>query len=85
MDLRGRGMGTMKDPKMLEKKTKLIELVQSYCREHLNEEYEQLSAKMVEKLGRKRTVPFMSGKLERNPFNNLLSINGLIVPRDILE
>ncbi|MHA6534702.1 DUF6398 domain-containing protein [Paenibacillus sp. BAC0078] len=54
----------MKDPKMLEKKVKLLELLQGFCREHLDEEYERVSVKMVEKLGRKRTVPFMSGKLE---------------------
>ncbi|MDQ0194579.1 DUF6398 domain-containing protein [Paenibacillus wynnii] len=54
----------MKDPKMLEKKDKLLELLQGFCREHLDEEYEQVAVKMVEKLGRKRTVPFMSGKLE---------------------
>ncbi|MGG4035213.1 DUF6398 domain-containing protein, partial [Paenibacillus cisolokensis] len=54
----------MKDPKMLEKKERLLQLVRSFCQEYLDEEYEQLSMKMVEKLGRKRTVPFMSGKLE---------------------
>lgn len=54
----------MKDPKMLEKKAKLLELAQGFCREHLDEEYERLCVKLVEKLGRKRTVPFMSGKLE---------------------
>jgi hypothetical protein len=138
---------------MLEKKAKLLELVQAFSREKLDEEYEQLAVKMVEKLGRKRVVPFMSGKLEvwaagivhalgtinflfdknsqpyatvhdicgffdaaqstvsqkskairdllklgyfdsefstaavqrHNPFNNLVSINGFIVPRDMLE
>lgn len=43
----------MKDPKMLEKKEKLLGLVQRFCREHLDEEYERLSIKVVEKLGRK--------------------------------
>lgn len=54
----------MKDPKMLEKKERLLQLVKGFCQEYLDEEYEELSCKMVEKLGRKRTVPFMSGKLE---------------------
>ncbi|MDF2904324.1 MAG: hypothetical protein K0S25_1962 [Bacillus sp. (in: firmicutes)] len=49
---------------MLEKKERLLELVQNFCRAHLDEEYEQLVVKMVEKMGRKRTVPFMTGKLE---------------------
>lgn len=143
----------MKDPKMLEKKATLLKLLQDFCREHLDEEYEQLVVKMVEKMGRKRAVPFMSGKLEvwaagiihalgtinflfdkstqpyasvhnicayfgtaqsttsqkskairdmfklgyfdnefstaslqeRSPFNNLVSINGFIVPRDMLK
>ncbi|MEK5030342.1 DUF6398 domain-containing protein [Paenibacillus sp. FSL R7-0302] len=54
----------MKDPKMLEKKEQLLQLVRGFCQEYLDEDYEQLCCKMVEKLGRKRTVPFMSGKLE---------------------
>ena len=54
----------MKDPKILEKKEQLLKLVQSFCNEYLDPELEQLSIKMVEKLGRKRTVPFLTGKLE---------------------
>lgn len=54
----------MKDPKMIEKKEQLLQLVKSFCEQYLDEEYEQLSYKLVEKMGRKRTVPFMSGKLE---------------------
>ncbi|MCP3775554.1 DUF6398 domain-containing protein [Paenibacillus sp. MZ04-78.2] len=49
---------------MLEKKEKLLQLVKGFCEQYLDEDYEQLSCKMVEKLGRKRTVPFMTGKLE---------------------
>ncbi|SCW46769.1 hypothetical protein SAMN04487970_1008107 [Paenibacillus tianmuensis] len=143
----------MKDPKMLEKKEQLLQLVKGFCEQYLDEDYEQLSCKMVEKLGRKRTVPFMTGKLEvwaagiihaigtvnflfdknfepyvsvhdicgyfgtaqsttsqksksirdmfkmgyfndefatkrsqqNNPFNNLVSINGFIVPADFLK
>ncbi|MFS0726785.1 DUF6398 domain-containing protein [Paenibacillus sp. 1P07SE] len=54
----------MKDPKMLEKKEQLLQLVKGFCQQYLDDDYEQLSIKMVEKLGRKRTVPFMRGKLE---------------------
>ncbi|WP_020617030.1 DUF6398 domain-containing protein [Paenibacillus daejeonensis] len=54
----------MKDPKMLEKKEQLLQLVKGFCEKYLDEDYEQLACKMVEKLGRKRTVPFMRGKLE---------------------
>lgn len=38
--------------------------MQGFCHEHLDEEYEQVAVRMVEKLGRKRIVPFMCGKLE---------------------
>lgn len=54
----------MRDPKVVERKEKLLKLVQSFCQSYLDDEYEQLSIKMVEKLGRKRIVPFMSGKPE---------------------
>lgn len=54
----------MKDPKMIEKKQQLLQLVQGFCKQYLNEDYDQLSCKMVEKLGHKQTVPFMRGKLE---------------------
>lgn len=49
---------------MIEKKERLLQLVKEFCQQYLDEDYEQLSCKMVEKLGRKRTVPFMRGKLE---------------------
>ncbi|MDQ8735776.1 DUF6398 domain-containing protein [Paenibacillus sp. LHD-38] len=143
----------MKDPKIVEKQDELLELVKGFCQDKLDEEYERLSIKMVEKLGRKRTVPFMSGKLvvwaagiihalgtinflfdknsqpyatvhdiceffgtaqsttsqkskvirdllklgyfdsefstaslqERNPFNHVVSINGLIVPSGMID
>lgn len=54
----------MKDPKIVEKQDKLLKLVKSFCQDKLDEEYERLAIKMVEKLGRKRTVPFISGKIE---------------------
>ncbi len=47
-----------------EKEQMLIELVSNFCQDKLNEEYEALCVQLVEKLGRKRNVPFMTGKLE---------------------
>ena len=47
-----------------EKEQKLTELVSGFCKEKLNEEYEQLCIGLVQKLGRKRNAPFMTGKLE---------------------
>ncbi|WP_240689071.1 DUF6398 domain-containing protein [Ammoniphilus sp. YIM 78166] len=38
--------------------------MQAFCREHLDEECEHLAVKLVEKLSRKRNVPFQTGKLE---------------------
>ena len=47
-----------------EKKNKLIELTAGFCKQYLNEEYEQLIMKMINKMARKREIPFLSGKLE---------------------
>lgn len=46
-----------------EKEQELITLVSSFCQEKLNEEYELLCIELVKKLGRKRNVPFITGKL----------------------
>ena len=37
-------------------------LLNAFCREHLNEEYEALCRKLAEKLARKRPSPLVSGK-----------------------
>ena len=47
-----------------EKEQKLIELVSAFCDEKLDKEYKRLCIALVKKMGRKRTVPFMTGKLE---------------------
>jgi hypothetical protein len=47
-----------------EKEQMLTGLVSDFCRDKLNEEYETLCVELVKKLGRKRTVPFITGKLE---------------------
>lgn len=39
----------------------LIELTGEFCEEHLNEEYAELSRKLIEKMGRKHQVPFLQG------------------------
>ncbi len=36
----------------------------AFCTQKLDEEYFQLSQKLIKKLGRKRNVPFESGKIE---------------------
>ena len=42
----------------------LIELTSAFCKEHLNEEYSNVCEKLILKMGRKREVPFSTGKLE---------------------
>lgn len=54
----------MKDEKTKIRQEKIIELVSSFCDEKLDEEYKELSIKLVEKLGRKHDVPFKRGKVE---------------------
>ncbi|MDA3904820.1 MAG: DUF6398 domain-containing protein [Bacteroidales bacterium] len=43
---------------------RLIELTGAFCAQKLDDEYFQLSEKLIKKLGRKRNVPFESGKIE---------------------
>lgn len=43
---------------------KLIELTSDFCRQNLDDDYSQLCKKLIKKLGRKRDVPFQSGKIE---------------------
>src|SRR5216683_610562 len=43
-------------------KQKLIEESKKFCDTYLDQEYAQLCQKMIEKMARKRVVPFMSGK-----------------------
>lgn len=40
----------------------ISDLVNDFCKEHLNEEYADLCRKLVEKLARKRPTPLVSGK-----------------------
>lgn len=46
------------------KEKRLLELTNSFCKEKLNDDYYRLCEKLILKLGRKRDVPFKSGKLE---------------------
>ena len=54
----------MKDEKTQIRQEKIIELASSFCDEKLDEEYKELSIKLVEKLGRKHDVPFKRGKID---------------------
>lgn len=53
------------DKQQLKKReTKIIELAVAFCREHLDEECAELCTKLVQKLGRKRSCPLQSGRVE---------------------
>lgn len=42
----------------------LTEMTSAFCRQHADAEYERLCKKLIDKMARKRTVPFLSGRLE---------------------
>ena len=50
--------------KVKETEIKLIEMTSRYCDEHLDNDYKELCIKMINKMGKKRNVPFTSGKIE---------------------
>ncbi len=55
----------MRDKTAIEEKRRwLIEATTAYCREQLNEEYRELCEKLIDKMSRKRAVPFLSGQLD---------------------
>ena len=54
----------MDKQELKERETKIIELAVAFCHEHLDEECAELCTKLVQKLGRKRTCPLQSGRLE---------------------
>ena len=47
-----------------QKEAQLLELTKGFCDIYLDDDYLQLSHKLIKKLGRKRDVPFQRGKLE---------------------
>lgn len=47
-----------------EKQHRILSLAGSFCSQKLDDDYFQLSEKLIKKLGRKRNVPFATGKEE---------------------
>lgn len=47
-----------------ERENKLLEMTGMFCSQKLDDNYFQLSEKLIKKMGRKREVPFKRGKLE---------------------
>ena len=54
----------MDKQKILERQQEILTQVREFCAKHLDEEYFTLAERLVAKLGRKRNVPFISGKPE---------------------
>ncbi len=55
----------MSDKATVQKYTEtLIQMTNDFCDQHLDEEYKALCEKMIRKMSRKRTVPFLSGRIE---------------------
>ena len=46
------------------KEKQLLDMVESFSKEHINKEYGELCSSLVKKMGRKHTVPFKRGKIE---------------------
>src|SRR3989338_11132808 len=55
----------MKDKTLIKEKSRmLVEMTGKFCSEHLNNEYKQLCEKLIQKMSRKRNVPFLYGSME---------------------
>ena len=55
---------TMDKTELKEREARIAEMAAAFCRENLNEECAELCVKLVQKLGRKRSNPLQSGRLE---------------------
>jgi len=42
----------------------LTEMTAAFCQQHVDGEYQRLCRKLIDKMARKRTVPFLSGRLD---------------------
>lgn len=54
----------MDKKKIKEREKKLLEMTGMFCSQKLDDDYFQLSEKLIKKMGRKRDVPFKRGRLE---------------------
>ena len=54
----------MDKQQLKEREVRVIELVTAFCKEHLDDECAELCTKLVQKLGRKRSYPLQSGRVE---------------------
>lgn len=55
----------MRDKALIQEKMEtLIEMTAAFCSTHLDEDYKQLSEKLIRKMARKWDVPFLYGRIE---------------------
>ncbi len=54
----------MDKQQLKEREARVIELAVAFCNEHLDKECAELCTKMIQKLGRKRSNPLQSGRVE---------------------
>ncbi len=54
----------MEKQELKDREAKIIEMAVAFCNKHLDEECAELCTKLVQKLGRKRSNPLQSGRLE---------------------
>lgn len=54
----------MEKKQLKERENEILALALAFCNEHLDEECTELCTKLVQKLGRKRSCPLQSGKVE---------------------
>ena len=60
-----KGQVAMGDKTIIEeKKARIKEMTSEFCLRSLDEEYRILCEKLIEKMSRKRNVPFLSGRIE---------------------
>ena len=52
----------MEKQQIEERKQKILEIIKEFCTEKLDNEYFELSERLVQKLGRKKNVPFLTGQ-----------------------
>ena len=54
----------MEKHQIQEKQDQILALIKQFCTAHLDEEYYEISERLVKKMGRKRAVPFVSGQID---------------------
>lgn len=55
----------MSDKQEMERiKKQLIKMTSEFCKAHIDAEYELLCRALIEKMARKKSVPFLSGRIE---------------------